>query len=232
MSEAGLSAAEVGKEIAEHLEKSRQHDVEGRGRRISIIEAILLATVALLAAWSGFAAAKWSTESRLELSQSTKHRTLSSEAQLRAMAATNFDASTFNAWFTAWVAGDEKAQALATRRFTDEFQVAFDAWIATDPANNPDAPKGPTYMPEYHQADQEVAEEETRLAEEAYEKGAKSGETADDYVRITVLLASVLFLVGISGHFRLHSARIGLLCVSGAILTYAVVLLIMAPKPT
>ena len=72
MSEAGLSAAEVGKEIAEHLEKSREHEPEGRGRRITIIEAILLASVALLAAWSGFAAAKWSTESRLELAQSTQ----------------------------------------------------------------------------------------------------------------------------------------------------------------
>ena len=31
MPEAGLSAAEVGKEIAEHLEKSREHEVEGPG---------------------------------------------------------------------------------------------------------------------------------------------------------------------------------------------------------
>jgi hypothetical protein len=230
MPEAGLSAAEVGKEIAEHLHKNGQHD-DARSRRITIVEAILLATVALLAAWSGFAAAKWSTESRLELSQSTKHRTLSSQASLRAMEATNFDASTFNAWFTAWVAGDQRAQDLAARRFTDEFEVAFDAWIATDPATNPDAPKGPTYMPEYVQADDTVADEETRLADEAYEKGASSGETADDYVRITVLLASVLFLVGISGHFRIHSARVGLISVSVVILAYAGVLLVVAPKP-
>ena len=232
MSEAGLSAAEVGKEIAEHLEKSREHEPEGRGRRITIIEAILLATVALLAAWSGFAAAKWSTESRLELSQSTKHRTLSSQAELRAMEARNFDGSTFNAWFSAYLSGDQAGQAVAEKRFRPEFDVAFQAWIATDPFNNPDAPKGPTYMAEYEQPDMDVAAEETKLAEEAYEKGAKSGETADDYVRITVLLASVLFLVGISGHFRIHSARVGLICVSGAILTYAIVLLIMAPKPT
>ena len=228
MSEAGLSAAEVGKEIAEHLEKHGNHS-DARSRRITIVEAILLATVALLAAWSGFAAAKWSTESRLELSQSTKHRTLSSQAELRAMEATNFDASTFNAWFTAWVAGDQRAQELATRRFTDEFRVAFDAWLATDPANNPDAPKGPTYMPEYVQVDDEVAAEETHLADEAHEKGAESGETADDYVRITVLLASVLFLVGISGHFRIHSARVGLITVSVLILVYAGYLLIVAP---
>ncbi len=230
MSESGLSAAEVGKEIADHLEKHGQA-ADARGRRLTIVEAVLLATVALLAAWSGFAAAKWSTESRLELSQSTKHRTLSTEAELQAMAAQNFDASTFNAWFTAWVAGDQAAQDLAVRRFSDEFKVAFDAWIATDPANNPDAPKGPRFMPQYQQPDHQVSVEESHRADEAYEKGARAGETADDYVRITVLLASVLFLVGISGHFRVHGARVGLISVSGAILFYAVILLIAAPKP-
>ncbi len=180
----------------------------------------------------GFRGGKWSTESRLELSQSTKHRTLASQAELRAMEARNFDGSTFNAWFGAYLNGDEGDQLVAEKRFRPEFDVAFQAWMATDPFNDPDAPKGPTYMPEYEQPDMEVAVGETELADESYEKGAKSGETADDYVRITVLLASVLFLVGISGHFRIHSARVGLVCVSGAVLTYAVVLLIMAPKPT
>jgi hypothetical protein len=230
MAEAGLSAEEVGKEIAEHLHRHGQHG-DARSRKLTIVEAILLASVALLAAWSGYAAAKWSTESRLELSQSTKHRTLSTEASLESMESTNFDASTFNAWFTAWIAGDEEAQALAERRFSEEFTVAFDAWMATDPANNPEAPKGPTYMAEYRLPQDEVYEAEGHLADEAYERGAESGETADDYVRITVLLASVLFLVGISGHFRVHVARVGLISVSGAILVYAVVLLITAPKP-
>ena len=92
-------------------------------------------------------------------------------------------------------------------------------------------PRGPTFMPEYRQPDQETAEAETRLADEAYATGAKAGQTADDYVRITVLLASVLFLVGISGHFRIHGARVGLIAVSGAIMTYGIILLIIAPKP-
>ena len=62
MPEAGLSAAEVGKEIAEHLEKNRDVQ-EGRGRRITIVEAVLLASVAVLAAWSGFASAQWAPSS-------------------------------------------------------------------------------------------------------------------------------------------------------------------------
>ena len=34
--------------------------------------------------------------------------------------------------------------ALAERRFRPEFRVAFDAWQATNPSTNPDAPPGPT----------------------------------------------------------------------------------------
>jgi hypothetical protein len=230
MPEAGLSAEEVGKEIAEHLHKHGQHD-DPRARRITIIEAILLATVALMAAWSGFAAAKWSTESRLDLSRSSRLRTEASELDLAAMENRTFDALTFNAWFTAFMNEDEPDQALAERRFREEFVPAFDAWIATDPLNNPDAPKGPTYMDEYVEPEKELAAEKRAQADEAYTEGAESGTTADDYVRITVLLASVLFLVGISGHFRIHGARVGLITVSVAVLLYAAVLLVLAPKP-
>jgi hypothetical protein len=56
----GLSASEVGKEIGEHAKHADAH--ERRDRLISITKAVLLSVVALLAAWSGYPAAKWSTE--------------------------------------------------------------------------------------------------------------------------------------------------------------------------
>ena len=227
MPEAGLGPGETSKEIAEHRHRTSGHD----DSRISIVEAILLAMVALLAAWSGYAAAQWSTESRLELARSSTNRTEASQAELRAMESRNFDASTFNTWFTAYVADDQEAMSLAERRFRPEFEVAFDAWLAVDPATNPDAPPGPTYMPEYEQPDQELAAQKTETADHLYEEGSQSAVTADDYVRITVLLASVLFIVGISGQFRIRRARHGLVAVGAVIVTYAVVLLIIAPKP-
>ncbi|HEY6533792.1 MAG TPA: hypothetical protein VIY72_15905 [Acidimicrobiales bacterium] len=217
----------MSKEIAEHRHRNGGHDES----RISIIEAILLAMVALLAAWSGFAAAQWSTESRLELARSATNRTEASQADLRAMESRNFDATTFDAWFTAYVADNEEAMAIAERRFRPEFEVAFVAWMATDPATNPDAPPGPTYMPEYEQPDEELADQHTEEADRLYEEGSESAKTADDYVRITVLLASVLFIVGISGQFKVRRARHGLVTVGGAILVYSVILLIIAPKP-
>ena len=44
-------------------------------------------------------------------------------------------------------------------------------------------------------------------------------------------LATVLFLVGISGHFKVRGARIGLISIAGVILVFSVAELIIAPKP-
>ena len=59
----------------------------------------------------------------------------------------------------------------------------------------------------------------------------QAGSNADGYVRTTVYLAAVLFLVGISGHFRVRAARLGLIGIGGVILAFSCVLLILAPKP-
>jgi hypothetical protein len=230
--EGGLEATEVGKELAEHAKHAQSHEPGSRHDRIvSIIEAMLLAVVAVLAAWSGFASAKWGTESRLKLAQASTARTEASSATLAAMDTRNFDSSTFNTWFTAYTAGNTSAMVIAERRFRPEFKVAFDAWQATHPATNPKAPPGPTYMPQYKQPDTIRAVRRNAGADALYLEGAAAGGHADDYVRITVYLATVLFLTGISGHFRIASARIGLIVVGSAILIWAATLLVLAPKP-
>jgi hypothetical protein len=228
----GLSAAEVGKEISEHRKHSQSgaHDT-AHDRRVTIIEAALLAVVALLAAWSGYASAKWSTESRLDLARASTARVEANRAAGSDAETLEFDASTFDAWFTAYVAGNEEAMAIAERRFRPEFEVAFDAWLATDPASNPDAPPGPTYMPEYERPGVDEAQRLDAEADELYAEGAKAGEVADRYVRITVFLATVLFLVGISGHFRVPAARYGLVGVGACILVFALFLLFRSPPP-
>ncbi len=71
----------------------------------------------------------------------------------------------------------------------------------------------------------------TPKADELYAEGAHAASTADDYVRTTVLLASVLFLVGISGHFRVRAARYGLVILGGVIMVTALVIVILSPAP-
>jgi hypothetical protein len=230
MAEGGLGPGEVSKELAEHR-KHTAGDEHPHDRLVSIVEAVLLAVVAVLAAWSGYASAKWSTESGLFLAESSTARAEANRFDNEATAAKNFDAEAFDAWFAAYVADDQEAMDLAERRFRPEFAVAFEAWLALDPANNPDAPGDPTEMPEYVQVETDEVAAYDALADEHFEEGSDAGATADEYVRITIFLATVLFLVGISGHFRVRAARVGLVTVGTGLLVYAVVLLASAPFP-
>jgi len=225
----GLSASEVGKEISEHAKHADPHEL--RDRLISITEAILLSVVALLAAWSGYAAAKWSTASRVEIATASSLRIEASRADADAFELRSYDSSTFEAWFSAYIAGNKTATRLAERRFRPDFKVAFDAWRATKPETNPEAPRGPTYMPQYKRPGADEARSLDQRAKAAFLDGEKDGSTADKYVRLTVVLASILFLVGISTHFPYRGVRYGLIGLALALLVLSLVQLAELPLP-
>ena len=138
----GLSAAEVGGEIREHAHRSGGHDRTGHERAIAISEALLLSVVAIVAAWSGYSAAKWGTESSLKLAKASATRSEANRAFQQALTFRVGDALTFNAWFGAHQSGDKNAERVAVKRFLPEFRPAFTAWLATHPFTNPNAPAG------------------------------------------------------------------------------------------
>jgi hypothetical protein len=236
----GLSAGEVGKKIGEH--KDRSHSASGDGHRddshtdrrdraLSITEALLLSLVALLAAYSGYAAAKWSTESSVSLARASTARTKANRADLEALQLRTLDSVSFNAWFTAFTSDNARAQTLAEKRLRPGYRPAFYAWLATDPAHNPHAPPGPAYMPQYVIPQEAAASAEDKRADAEFAKGSEAGSTSDKYVRDTVFLATVLFLVGISSHFPMRQARYGLIGIGALILVFAVVQVLGLPAP-
>jgi hypothetical protein len=230
----GLSASEVGKEIGEHA-RHAEHQVAGslhrHARTISIAEAVLLSVVALTAAWSGYAAAKWSTEASLKLAQASATRTKANRAYQGALTLRSQDAANFNAWFYAYLAGNRRGQQVAERRFRPEYDVAFRAWLATRPFTNSNAPKGPQYMPQYHPTGAAAAKVLDARADAYYAAGEHAAITGDKYIRVTVVLATVLFLVGISSHFPLTGIRIGLIAVGAAQVLFAAIEILQLPGP-
>jgi hypothetical protein len=196
---------------------------------VQIGEATLLALVTIAAAWAGYAAARWSTASRVDIARSSTLRSLASRADLSTLTTRNFDSSTFAAWFTAFTLNRPQKEAIAVRRFRPAFRVAFNAWMATNPLHNPHAPPGPTYMPQYKLAAQAKADALDNAADTKFAAGNHDGLVSDDYIRITVFLAAVLFLVGISSTFKLHNIRCALIAFGSAVLILAVVLILRQP---
>jgi hypothetical protein len=229
----GLSASEVGKEIGEHKKHAAEHAEaeDRRDRLLSVTEALLLSFVAVLAAYSGYAAAKWSTESSVSLAKASAARTKANRAQLEGLQIRTLDSVSFNAWFAAFSSGNSGAEHLAEKRLRVGYRPAFHAWLATDPAHNPNAPPGPSYMPQYVIPQETAAKVDDAQADASFAKGSDAGATGDEYVRDTVFLATVLFLVGISGHFPLRQARYGLIGVGALILVFAVIQVLGLPGP-
>jgi hypothetical protein len=226
----GLNPAEVGREISEHRERTAASQ-ERRDRWLSITEAAMLSVVAVIAAWSGYSAAKWGTESSVQLAKASSTRTKASRAELEGNQIRTLDSVSFNAAFDALVAKDSNAFRLAVKRLRPGYRPAFDAWLATHPLTNNNAPPGPAYMPQYRIPQEQEGRRLEAAADGHFSDGQRAGGTSDKYIRITVFLATVLFLVGISSHFPRHSGRYGLIAIASALLVLSIVQLLNLPGP-
>lgn len=231
----GLSASEVGKEIAEHREHEASEPAAGehaqRDRWVAIFEAVLLSVVALMAAWSGYSAAKWGTESSLSLAKASSTRSKSSLALIEANQIRTLDSVSFSAAETAYVAHDSKLFRLDINRMRPGYRPAVEAWIALHPLKNPKAPPDPSYMPQYRVPQQALGVALSARADALFSKGQSAAGTGDKYVRLTVFLAAVLFLVGIGSRFPVRVARYGLVGVAAMLLVISVVQLLALPGP-
>jgi len=232
-----VSAAEVGKEISEHHERAEHANAEhaathhARTELISIVEAVILSVVALLAAWSGYSAAKWGTHSSLTLAKASTTRGKANLADVEANQIRTLDSVSFNAVETAYASGDARVYRIAVRRLRPGYRPAFRAWVATHPLKNPKAPPDPAYMPQYRVPEAAQAIALNAQADALFSQGESAAGTEDKYVRLTVLLAAVLFLVGIGSRFPVRAARHGIIGVAGVLLIISVVQLLGLPGP-
>jgi len=217
-----------------HRVQEHGHPVGGpharRAEWLEILEAVVLASVAVLTAWSGYQAARWDAKSAESYSRAAATNTLAQEQQTLAGQDHLYDITTFDSWLQAELRGQEELATLFERRFRPEFAVAFAAWRKTDPLHNPGAPTGPSDMTEYKNARADKARELGRTAAGYFRKGVETRDTGDRYVRITVILATVLLLTALSQRFKILGARVGLLGVAFVMLTSAVYLIVGFPR--
>ena len=101
-------------------------------------------------AWSSYQASRWNGETTkaIESRQRPAH-SMPPGAQGLAQAQTQVDIATFIQWVNATATDASELADFYTARFRPEFKPAFDAWLATDPLTNPDAPPTPFAMDDY-----------------------------------------------------------------------------------
>ena len=206
------------------------HTPPGHFEAIEIIEAVILALVAVATAWSGYQAAKWAGNRAEQYANASRLRVTAEGLATLAGQERIYDSDTFNSWLAAKLDDKEKAAEFFERRFRNEYRPAFMAWLKADPFTNAQAPPGPIFMPEYHNAKHEQFLGLNRKATEVADQGTKSGETGDEYVRITVLLATVLLITAIGQRFHFKTVRVVFMILACLLLCLPLLQLLMLPR--
>lgn len=219
-------------EVAHHLSHGGAHSQPpSRAHEIlEIFEAIVLALVAITTAWSGYQAARWDGQQVQLYGRSTKLRVEAQGLEVRSNQERMYDASTVVEWLKAEVRGETRLAELFERRLLPEIRPAFESWKKTDPVHNPSAPAGPILMPEYRNAKAEEAARLNHEASDVFEQGTNARERADDYVRVTVMLATVLLLTAISQRFKSRRIRVALIVLSFLLLFIPLFRIITLPR--
>jgi hypothetical protein len=218
----------------------------GASDRIELVATVALAIATVLTAWSAFQAGKWGGTQAINFSEAGAARTESTRADTRGGQLVQIDVAMYIDWVTAisselksgeitlttgadYVPVDGTVSGFLYKRFRDEFRPAVDAWLATGPIANDDAPKTPFQMEEYVVAEQVKALE---LAAEADEKAAAAraaNQNGDNYVLTMVLFASVLFFAGVSSKLIKKRNRLFVMTFGIIILVSGIVILATLP---
>ena len=205
---------------------TRQQRIE---RWFEVVTAIMLGVVAVATAWSGYQATRWAGEQSTLYAQASALRVESTRDSTLAGQYKLYDVILVNNWINAYTQGNTKLANIFQRRFRPEFRPVFEAWLALDPFNNPNAPPGPLFMPQYKVSLDDKANQLDAQAAKTFDEGQAAKEQGDAYVLHTVFLATVLFLTAIAENFQWNTVRAVILSVALVMLLFGLYHLVTYP---
>lgn len=196
---------------------------------IEIISAVLISLATVASAWCAYQSALWGGEEAISYNAAGAARTESVRYSNQALQLTTIDVTMFTEFAAAYSNEDEFLFDFLMNRFRPEMKAAVDAWIATEPLINPDAPTSPFAMAEYQSEAQDEADRLLAEVDRHLEEARQNDARADNYILLTVIFASVLFFGGMSTEFKSLKIRIALVAFST--LTFLITLVIVVSFP-
>ncbi len=226
--------------------KNKVTGLWGDNDRIELIATIVLAVATILTAWSGFESGKWGGEQSVNFSEAGAARTESTRADTAGGQLVQIDVAMYIDWVTAisdelnagtitetslnpYVPTDGTVSGFLYKRFRDEFLPAVDAWLATQPMTNDEAPKAPFEMEEYVVERLVEADRLPTVDDENAAAARTANQNGDNYVLTMVLFASVLFFAGVSSKMNRPRNRVIILGFGLVTLTVGIIILVSLP---
>jgi hypothetical protein len=185
--------------------------VERKDHLLEIAATVLLALAAIATAWSTYQSAVWRGKQAEAQSASIAARVESTRDAGVANRQAQVDLALFTQWIDAYAQHRTELTDFYRRRFREEFVPAFDAWVATRPLQNPNAPLSPFAMPQYKLAASAQADALEEQAAEFSRVVARNINRSDSYTFAVVLFAISLFFAALSTRMPSRDIRVALL---------------------
>jgi hypothetical protein len=191
-----------------------------RGRGIEIMAVVLLAVATMGSAWCAYQASAWNGEEARLGREASEARLEASRVFALATQKITFDTN-FIAQYAAAIADDkpELAAFYLDTLARPELRPLLEEWKAeVDAGNSPT----PLFENEEYLAEQLAPyQEASALGESLSNESLLAGDTGDQYVLATVVLAIALFFAGMTTSFRVRVVRLMLISGSGITIAYA-----------
>jgi hypothetical protein len=186
--------------------------VGGRDK-VELVATVLLALATVATAWSGYQSTRWNGEQAKAGARANALRIDSAKAAGLANAQTEIDVASFTQWINAYAQKQTQLTDFYFKRFRKEFRPAVEAWVATRPLKNPNAPLTPFAMPQYRLDARVEAERLDAEAEVFAAQVRRNIQRASNYVLGVVLFASALFFAGMSVKLTSPRLRVAMLSI-------------------
>ncbi len=202
----------------------------GAGRNwVELVATVLLAVATIATAWSGYQSTRWNGEQAKAGARANALRIESAKAAGLANSQTEVDVATFTQWVNAYAQDQTELADFYFRRFREEFRPAVDAWVATTPLKNANAPLTPFAMPQYKLAARAEAERLDAEAEVYAAQVRENIQRASNYVLGVVLFASALFFAGMSTKLTSPKLRVAMLSIGCAVFLLTAIWIATSP---
>jgi hypothetical protein len=209
--------------------RSRTEGPARLNRALEIVSAVLLSLATVASAWCAYQSARWNGVQAVSFSAANGARTESVRKSNEALQLASIDVGMFLEFAAAYSEENQFLMEFIMERFRPEMKPAVQAWIATEPLINPDAPSSPFAMAEYTSTAQDESDRLLTVAEQKLSEAEHANQTSDNYVLLTVMFASVLFFGGISTKFDDFRIRTALIVFATLIFASGLVILITYP---
>jgi hypothetical protein len=186
------------------------------GAWVEVVSTVVLSVAAVAIAWSGYQASRWTGEQAKAFSRANTARLESTRWSNLANSQTEIDVATFTQWVNSYARKETELADFYRKRFRKEFKPAVEAWIATKPLRNPDAPLTPFATSQYRLAANVEAERLQAKAGAEAAAATRNIQRSTNYILGVVLFSAALFFGGIStriGNPRARVVILGLGCV-------------------